>query len=95
MARAGGIATGWIGTEARRELELALGDRPYIDDLRIPGDYWTSSFDLAADGRADAASAAAAARVGIIHTDWPVFIPEGGRTSYLGDVLADRGRRLP
>ncbi len=27
-------------------------------------------------------------RVGIIHTDWPVFIPEGGRTSYYGDVLA-------
>ena len=27
-------------------------------------------------------------RVGIINTDWPVFIPEGGRTSYLGDVLA-------
>ncbi len=27
-------------------------------------------------------------RVGIIHTDWPVFIPEGGRTSYLGDVIA-------
>lgn len=27
-------------------------------------------------------------RAGIIHTDWPVFIPEGGRTSYLGDVLA-------
>ncbi|HTW06681.1 MAG TPA: molybdopterin cofactor-binding domain-containing protein [Acidimicrobiales bacterium] len=27
-------------------------------------------------------------RVGIIHTDWPVFIPVGGRTSYLGDVLA-------
>jgi len=26
-------------------------------------------------------------RVGIIHTDWPVMIPEGGRTSYLGDVL--------
>jgi xanthine dehydrogenase molybdenum-binding subunit len=26
--------------------------------------------------------------VGIIHTDWPVMIPEGGRTSYLGDVLA-------
>ena len=37
-------------------------------------------------------------RVGIIHTDWPVMIPVGGRTSYLGDVLAivvadDRGRR--
>ena len=27
-------------------------------------------------------------RVGIINTDWPVFIPEGGRTSYLGDVIA-------
>jgi xanthine dehydrogenase molybdenum-binding subunit len=27
-------------------------------------------------------------RVGIIDTDWPVFIPEGGRTSYTGDVLA-------
>ena len=25
---------------------------------------------------------------GLIHKDWPVFIPEGGRTSYLGDVLA-------
>jgi aldehyde oxidoreductase len=27
-------------------------------------------------------------RVGIIHKDWPVFIPVGGRTSYLGDALA-------
>ncbi len=27
-------------------------------------------------------------RVGIINRDWPVFIPQGGRTSYLGDVLA-------
>ncbi len=27
-------------------------------------------------------------RVGLIHTDWPVFVPVGGRTSYLGDVLA-------
>lgn len=27
-------------------------------------------------------------RVGIIHKDWPVMNPEGGRTSYLGDVLA-------
>ncbi|MCJ7779367.1 MAG: xanthine dehydrogenase family protein molybdopterin-binding subunit, partial [Acidimicrobiia bacterium] len=26
--------------------------------------------------------------VGIIDQDWPVFIPEGGRTSYYGDVLA-------
>ena len=27
-------------------------------------------------------------RIGIIYTDWPIFIPEGGRTSYLGDVIA-------
>ncbi len=27
-------------------------------------------------------------RVGIIDRDWPVFVPVGGRTSYLGDVLA-------
>ena len=27
-------------------------------------------------------------RVGLIHKDWPIFIPVGGRTSYLGDVLA-------
>ena len=27
-------------------------------------------------------------RVGIIYTDWPVMIPVGGRTSYLGDVIA-------
>jgi xanthine dehydrogenase molybdenum-binding subunit len=29
-----------------------------------------------------------ALKVGLIHKDWPVFIPEGGLTSYLGDVLA-------
>jgi aldehyde oxidoreductase len=27
-------------------------------------------------------------KVGIIHQDWPVFIPVGGRTSFTGDVLA-------
>ncbi|MEK9938701.1 MAG: molybdopterin cofactor-binding domain-containing protein, partial [Ilumatobacter sp.] len=27
-------------------------------------------------------------RSGLIHKDWPVYIPVGGRTSYLGDVLA-------
>jgi aldehyde oxidoreductase len=27
-------------------------------------------------------------RIGLIHRDWPVFIPVGGRTSYTGDVLA-------
>ncbi len=27
-------------------------------------------------------------RSGLIHKDWPIFIPVGGRTSFLGDVLA-------
>ncbi len=27
-------------------------------------------------------------KTGLIHQDWPCFIPVGGRTSYLGDVLA-------
>ena len=27
-------------------------------------------------------------KVGLIHKDWPVFIPVGGRTSYSGDVIA-------
>jgi len=27
-------------------------------------------------------------RGGLIYKDWPIFIPVGGRTSYLGDVLA-------
>ena len=35
-----------------------------------------------------AADVPGALRVGLIHQDWPVFIPEGGCTSYLGDVLA-------
>ena len=35
-----------------------------------------------------AADIPAARRVGLIHKDWPIMIPEGGRTSYLGDVLA-------
>jgi len=35
-----------------------------------------------------AADIPAARRVGIIHKDWPVMVPIGGRTSYLGDVLA-------
>ena len=35
-----------------------------------------------------AADVAGELRVGLIHKDWPVLIPEGGRTSYYGDVLA-------
>ncbi len=87
--------------------ELALGDRDYIDDMRVPG-MLHAALHLADHARADVlaidTAAAAAApgvvavftaadvpgelRVGIIHKDWPVFIPVGGRTSYAGDVLA-------
>jgi aldehyde oxidoreductase len=101
---AGGIGSRGIKYEA---LELALGDRHYIDDLREPG-MLHGAVRLADHARADvlridtgaalaspgvvavltAADVPAALRVGIIHKDWPVFIPEGGRTAYLGDVLA-------
>ncbi len=100
----GGLGKSGVKYEA---LDLALGDRPYIDDLRPPG-LLHGALRLADHARADVlridASAAEAEpgvvrvltaadvpgelRVGLIHKDWPVFIPEGGRTSYLGDVLA-------
>ena len=101
-----GAAVGASGVkyEAR---ELALGDRGYVDDIRVPG-MLHAALRLADHARAtcaaiDTAAAPAAAgvvavftaadvpgelRVGIIHKDWPVFIPDGGRTSYPGDVLA-------
>jgi aldehyde oxidoreductase len=99
------------GIGARRpkyeSLQLALGDRAYVDDLRVPG-MLHGALRLADHARADvvridtraalaapgveavftAADVPGALRVGIIYTDWPVFIPVGGRTSYLGDVLA-------
>ena len=102
-------APGGLGTRGARYegIELALGDRDYVDDIRLPG-MLHGAVRLADHARADvvkidAAAAQAVAgvhavltaadvpgelRVGIIHADWPVFIPEGGRTSYLGDVLA-------
>ena len=86
---------------------LALGDRGYIDDLRVPG-MLHAALHFTAHTRAtirsirtDAARAAEGVRavftaddipgelmVGIIHKDWPVMIPVGGRSSYGGDVLA-------
>ena len=100
----GGLGKSGMKYEA---LDLALGDRPYIDDMRPPG-LLHAVVRLADHARADVleidASPAEAVpgvvrvitgadvpgelRVGIIYTDWPVFIPIGGRTSYLGDVLA-------
>ena len=87
--------------------QLTLGDRGYIDDLRVPG-MLHAALHFTAHARADVvaidtARAAAAdgvvavftaadipgeLRVGIIHKDWPVMIPVGGRTSFAGDVLA-------
>ncbi|MCU0260231.1 MAG: molybdopterin-dependent oxidoreductase [Ilumatobacteraceae bacterium] len=102
------LASGVGGAGAKYEAaELTLGDRPYIDDLRVPG-MLHAALRLTDHARADVAaidvSAAAAApgvvavltaadvpgelRVGLIHKDWPVMIPVGGRTSYAGDVLA-------
>ena len=96
------------GSGAKYEAgELTLGDRDYIDDMRVPG-MLHAALHLTGHARADIVSidntAAAAApgvigvltaadiagelRVGIIHKDWPVMIPIGGRTSYAGDVLA-------
>ena len=96
------------GSGAKYEAgELTLGDRDYIDDMRVPG-MLHAALHLTDHARADIVSidtaAAAAApgviavftaadiagelRVGIIHKDWPVMIPVGGRTSYAGDVLA-------
>ncbi len=86
---------------------LALGDRGYVDDLRVPG-MLHAALRFTDHARAEVVrvhtSAAASApgvvavftaadvpgelRVGIIHHDWPVLIPEGGRTSYAGDVIA-------
>jgi len=100
---------GGIGSRgAKYEAEaLALGDRGYVDDLRLPG-LLHAVLRLTDHARADvvhidtapalAAPGAVAVftaadipgdlRVGIIHKDWPVLVPEGGRTSYAGDVLA-------
>lgn len=86
---------------------LALGDRGYVDDLRLPG-MLHAALCLTEHARADIVAIDTAAaeaapgvlrvltaadvpgelRVGIIHTDWPVLVPVGGRTSYAGDVLA-------
>ncbi|MEN8040277.1 MAG: molybdopterin cofactor-binding domain-containing protein [Actinomycetota bacterium] len=88
-------------------IELALGDRGYVNDLRPEGllhgalrltDHARADVIRIDTTRAEAADGVIAVytgadvpgqiHVGIIYEDWPVFIPEGGRTSYFGDVLA-------
>jgi aldehyde oxidoreductase len=100
---------GGIGSSGAKyeSIELALGERGYVDDLQVPG-LLHAALRLAEHARADvlridtsaaaavpgveavftAADVPGALRVGIIDTDWPILIPEGGRTSYLGDVIA-------
>ncbi len=100
----GGIGTSGAKYEAA---ELAMGDRGYVDDIRLPG-MLHSALHLTEHVRADiisidtsaaaaspgvvavftAADVPGAQYVGIIYKDWPVFIGEGQRTSYAGDVLA-------
>ncbi len=100
----GGVGSSGVRYQAA---DLVLGDKPYVDDLRLP-DLLHGAVRLADHARADVLSIDTSAaeavpgvirvltaadvpgelRVGIIERDWPVFIPEGGRTSYLGDVLA-------
>ena len=100
----GGVGTSGIKYEA---LDLAVGRRPYIDDMIVPG-MLHGALRLADHARAtvvgiDVVEALAVPGVeaiytgddvpgvlktGLIHQDWPCFIPIGGRTSHLGDVLA-------
>jgi aldehyde oxidoreductase len=100
----GGIGSAGVKYEAA---ELALGDRGYVDDIRLTG-MLHAALKLSDHARADvvaidttralahpgvhavytADDVPGELRVGIIHKDWPVLIPVGGRTSYLGDVLA-------
>ncbi|HAP76911.1 MAG TPA: selenium-dependent xanthine dehydrogenase [Acidimicrobiaceae bacterium] len=100
----GGVGTSGAKYEAA---ELTLGDRGYVDDIRVPG-MLHAALHLTAHVRADvrridtskaaaapgvvavftAADIPAAQYVGIIYKDWPIFIGEGQRTSYAGDVLA-------
>jgi aldehyde oxidoreductase len=100
----GGVGSSGVKYEGQ---SLAIGQRPYIDDLQFPG-MLHGALVLTEHARADvmnidcsealtlpgvvrvltAADIPGALKVGLIHKDWPVFIPEGGRTSYMGDVLA-------
>ena len=96
------------GSGAKYEAPLlALGDRAYVDDLRVPG-MLHAALRLTDHARADVVAIDTAAalgspgvvavftaadipgelRVGIIHKDWPIMIPIGGRTSCAGDVIA-------
>ncbi|MGH9333858.1 MAG: molybdopterin cofactor-binding domain-containing protein, partial [Vicinamibacteria bacterium] len=103
-----GLPTGIGSSGIKYEgCDLAVGRRPFIDDMRVPG-MLHGALKLASHARAEvvrvdtsrasrepgvdavftAKDVPGELRVGLIHKDWPIFIPEGGITSYLGDVLA-------
>ena len=104
LEASGGIGKSGVKYES---CELALGDRGYIDDIRLDG-LLHAALRLTDHARADilgidpspalalpgvravftAADVPGELKVGLIHKDWPVLIPVGGRTSYYGDVLA-------
>ena len=104
VPQGGGIGARGVKYEAS---ELALGDRDYVDDIRLPG-MVHAALVLTEHARADiraihvdaaraidgvvavftASDVPAELKVGLIHKDWPVMIPVGGRTSFAGDVLA-------
>ena len=104
LQASGGIGKSGVKYEG---YELALGDRGYIDDIRLDG-LLHAALRLTDHARADvlsidpspalampdvhavftAADVPGELKVGLIHKDWPVLIPVGGRTSYYGDVLA-------
>jgi xanthine dehydrogenase molybdenum-binding subunit len=65
---------------------LRLADHARADVLRI--DVEAALTMVGVHAVYTAADVPGELRVGLIHKDWPVMIPEGGRTSYLGDVLA-------
>ncbi len=82
---AGGGTDGWSPDDLLHAA-LRLADHARADVVRIDA---SAAEAVAGVHRVlTAADIPGARRVGIIHTDWPVMIPEGGRTSYLGDVLA-------
>ena len=65
---------------------LRLADHARADVVRI--DTAAALAEPGVEAVFTAADVPGELRVGLIHKDWPVLIPEGGRTSYLGDVLA-------
>ena len=65
---------------------LRLADHARADVVRL--DTGAALAEPGVEAVFTAADVPGELRVGLIHQDWPVLIPEGGRTSYLGDVLA-------